>query len=67
MCVLLGTTVPWSQLGDVLAQYLNIGAEDLVLSKELGQINIIFNIPHPLLLLHIHDKQPIRNVFLLRK
>jgi hypothetical protein len=31
---------------------------------ELGQTNIIFNIPHPSLLLHIHDK-PSRNAILL--
>jgi hypothetical protein len=31
---------------------------------ELGQTNIIFNIPHPSLILHIHDK-PSRNAILL--
>jgi hypothetical protein len=42
------------RLGDVLVQHLNIGEEDLVPRVELGQNNFIFNMPHPLILLHIH-------------
>ncbi len=37
---------------------------DRVPTVELGQTNIIFNIPHPSLLLHIHDKTS-RNAILL--
>jgi hypothetical protein len=37
---------------------------DEVPRVELGQTNIIFNIPHPSLLLHIQDK-PSRNAILL--
>jgi hypothetical protein len=39
----------------VLTQYLNIGAADLIPIVELGQHNVIFNVPHLLLLLNDHD------------
>jgi hypothetical protein len=39
-------------------------SSDRVPRFELGQTNIIFNIPHPSLLLHIHDKTS-RNAILL--
>jgi hypothetical protein len=39
-------------------------SSDRVPRVELGQTNIIFNIPHPSLLLHIHDKTS-RNAILL--
>jgi hypothetical protein len=39
-------------------------SSDRVSRVELGQTNIIFNIPHPSLLLHIHDKTS-RNAILL--
>jgi hypothetical protein len=37
---------------------------DLIPRVELGQHNIILNVPHPSLLLHIHDKTA-RSVFIL--
>jgi hypothetical protein len=43
---------------------LNEVSIDRVPRIELGQTNIIFNIPHPSLLLHIQDK-PSRNAILL--
>ncbi len=43
---------------------LNEVSVDRVPRIELGQTNIIFNIPHPSLLLHIQDK-PSRNAILL--
>jgi hypothetical protein len=54
----------WKKLGAVLMQYLNTGAEDIVSREELGWINIVFNTPHPSLLLCIHNK-PTRNTILL--
>ena len=54
----------WDRLGNVMTQYLNIGALDLVPRVDLGQHNIIFNVPHPSLLLHVKDKQT-RNAFLI--
>ena len=47
-----------------MTQYFNIGALDLVPRVDLGQHNIIFNVPHPSLLLHVKDKQT-RNAFLI--
>jgi hypothetical protein len=43
---------------------LNDVSTDEVPRIELGQTNIIFNIPHPSLILHIHDKSS-RNAILL--
>jgi hypothetical protein len=43
---------------------LNGISTDRVPRIELGQTNIIFNIPHPSIILHIHDK-PSRNAILL--
>ncbi len=43
--------------------YLNTNAIDLILQVELGQPNIIFNVPHPSLLLHIYEKIT-RSVFI---
>jgi hypothetical protein len=44
------------RLGDVLTQHFNNRSADYVPRVELGQTNIIYNIPHPSLLLHIPDK-----------
>ncbi len=38
------------------ALYLNLNAQNLILREEFSQLNVIYNIPHPLLLLHIQDK-----------
>ncbi len=54
----------WSKLAEGLTMLLNDISSDRVPRVELGQTNIIFNILHPSLLLHIHDKTS-RNVILL--
>jgi hypothetical protein len=53
-----------SKLAEGLTMLLNDISIDDVPRVELGQTNIIFNIPHPSLLLHIHDKLS-RNAILL--
>jgi hypothetical protein len=54
----------WSKLAEGLTILFNDISSDRILRVELGQTNIIFNIPHPSLLLHIHDKTS-RNAILL--
>jgi hypothetical protein len=54
----------WNKLAEGLTMLLNDASTDRVPRIELGQTNIIFNIPHPSLLLHIHDKSS-RNAILL--
>jgi hypothetical protein len=54
----------WNKLAEGLTMLLNDVSTDRVPRIELGHTNIIFNIPHPSLLLHIHDK-PSRNAILL--
>ncbi len=53
-----------NKLAEGLTMLLNDASTDRVPRIELGQTNIIFNIPHPSLILHIHDK-PSRNAILL--
>jgi hypothetical protein len=59
---LLRTTLV--QLADSLTQLFNDFSADDVPRVDLGQTNVIYNIPHPSLLLHIHDKE-LRNAVLL--
>jgi hypothetical protein len=54
----------WSKLAEGLTMLFNDVSSDRVCRVELGQSNIIFNIPHPSLLLHIYDKTS-RNAILL--
>jgi hypothetical protein len=54
----------WSKLAGGLTMLLNGISTDRVPRVELGQTNVIFNIPHPSLLLHIHNKTS-RNAILL--
>jgi hypothetical protein len=54
----------WSKLAEGLTMLLNGISTDRVPRVELGQTNVIFNIPHPSLLLHMHDKTS-RNAILL--
>ncbi len=54
----------WNKLAEGLTMLLNEVSTDRVPRIELGQTNIIFNIPHPSLLLHVQDK-PSRNAILL--
>jgi hypothetical protein len=54
----------WSKLAEGPTILFNDVSSDRVPRVELGQTNIIFNIPHPFLLQHIHDKTS-RNAILL--
>jgi hypothetical protein len=54
----------WSKLAEGLTMLFNDISSDRVPRVELTQTNIIFNIPHPSLLLHIHEKTS-RNAILL--
>jgi hypothetical protein len=54
----------WNKLAEGLTMLLNDVSMDRVPRIELGQINIIFNIPHPSIIIHIHDKAS-RNAILL--
>ncbi len=52
------------KLADGLTMLLNSISTDRVPRIELGRTNIIFNIPHPSIIPHIHDKSS-RNAILL--
>jgi hypothetical protein len=55
----------WSKLAEGLTMLFNVISSDRVPRVELGQTNIIFNIPHPSLLLHIPDKSSRTAILLL--
>ncbi len=46
----------WIKLGEVITKYLNSVSTDYVPKVEYSQLNIIFNVPHPSLILHVPDK-----------
>jgi hypothetical protein len=46
----------WNKLGEAFTQLFSNRSTDLVPRVELGQTNIIYNIPHPWILLYIPDK-----------
>ncbi len=46
----------WIWLGEVITKYLNLISSQLVPRVEYSQLNVIYNVPHPSLLLHIRDK-----------
>jgi hypothetical protein len=54
----------WNRLAEILTEYYNNIATTQVARVDLGQINVVFIIPHPSLLLYISDKAT-RNAFLL--
>ncbi len=54
----------WNKLVEILTMLFIDISLDRVPRVELGQTNVIFNIPHPSLLLHVHDKAS-RNAILL--
>jgi hypothetical protein len=54
----------WNRLADILTTYYSETSVTYVPRVDLGQTNIIFNIPHPSLLLYIPDKET-RNIILL--
>jgi hypothetical protein len=46
----------WNQIGEIITRYLNSIAPHHVPRVEYSQLNEIYNVPHPSLLLHIRDK-----------
>jgi hypothetical protein len=55
----------WYHLSDIITRHLNSDAADIrVLPVEVGQHNVIFNVPHQSWLHQIHDKTT-RSVFIL--
>jgi hypothetical protein len=46
----------WIKLGDVITKYLNSVSTDYVPKVENSHLNIIYNVPHPSLIIHIPDK-----------
>jgi hypothetical protein len=46
----------WIKLGEFITKYLNSVSTDYVPKVEHSHLNIIFNVPHPSLLIHIPDK-----------
>jgi hypothetical protein len=46
----------WIKLGEIITKYLNSVSTDYVPRIEYSQLNIIFNVPHPSLILHVPDK-----------
>jgi hypothetical protein len=46
----------WERIGKILTRYLIWLSEDYIPRVELGFRQIIFNVPHPSILLHVKDK-----------
>ncbi len=46
----------WIRLGEVITKYLNSVSRDYVPKVEYTQLNIIYNVPHPSILIQVHDK-----------
>ncbi len=55
----------WNRLAEILTIYYNDISTTYVPRVDLGQTNIIFNIPHPSLLLYIPDKETQNAILLL--
>jgi hypothetical protein len=65
LCECENYSIPlWTKLADSWTRLLNDISFEPVPRVELGQMNIIYNIPHPSLILHVHD-QATRNALLL--
>jgi hypothetical protein len=65
LCECENYSIPlWTKLADSWTWLFNDNSLEPVPRVELGQTNIIYNIPHPSLILHIHD-QATRNALLL--
>ncbi len=65
LCECENYSIPlWTKLADSWTRLLNDNSLEPVPRVELGQTNFIYNIPHPSLILHIHD-QAARNALLL--
>ncbi len=46
----------WIRLGEIITKYLNSVSRDYVPKVEYSQLNIIYNVPHPSLLIHVRDR-----------
>jgi hypothetical protein len=46
----------WERLGEVLTRLFTTLSQDYVPRVELSQLNVIYNVPHPSVLLYVHDK-----------
>jgi hypothetical protein len=46
----------WIRLGEVITRYLNSASGEHVPRVEYTQLNIIYNVPHPSILIHVNDK-----------
>ncbi len=46
----------WNKLADSWTRLFNDRSLEPVPRVELGQTNVIYNIPHPSLMLHVHDQ-----------
>jgi hypothetical protein len=46
----------WTRLGEIMTLYLNSLSPEYVTKVEITQLNVIYNVPHPSLLLYVHDK-----------
>jgi hypothetical protein len=46
----------WIRLGEIITRYLNSTSREYVQKVEYTQLNIIYNVPHPSILIHVHDK-----------
>jgi hypothetical protein len=54
----------WIRLGVIITKYLNSVSVEYVPKVEYTQLNIIYNVPHPSILIHIQDKL-LQNTFLI--
>jgi hypothetical protein len=46
----------WIRLGEIITRYLNSVSGEHVPRVEYTQLNIIYNVPHPSILIHVNDK-----------
>jgi hypothetical protein len=46
----------WIRLGEIITKYLNLISTQHVPKVEYSQVNVIYNVPHPSLLINIWDK-----------
>jgi hypothetical protein len=46
----------WIKLGEIITKYLNTVSAAYVPKVKYSQLNVIFNVPHPSLIIHIPDK-----------
>ncbi len=57
--------VIWVRLGQVIRQYLKSVSQEHIPRVEISQLNVIYNVPQPSLLLYIRDKLTRNMLFIL--